>query len=219
MTLALIDKQDGFEIIRDKIAAILVAEIAQQQILAAAAGKDATLWKVRIYSERSNAWEQWLDDQIDVSPICNIWFDSAAYSESSGNVVSRQTSASLFNLDCYGYGIAKSAVIGHTLGDQEAAATTHRAVRLIRNILMAAENTYLGLRGTVGQRWLQSITVYQPEFQGQAIQQIVGARLALRVSHNELSPQVAAETLEYISVTVKRSPSGEVILTAEYDFS
>ena len=72
----LIDKQDTFEIVRDQIATILVTEIVSQQALAVADGKDPDLWKVRIYTERSNAWEQFLEvPPVDESPICNIWYD------------------------------------------------------------------------------------------------------------------------------------------------
>ena len=78
MTLALIDRQDTFEIIRDQIAALLATEISNQQALASAAGKDPDLWKLRIYLERMNAWEAWLNDQSDLSPLVNIWFASSA---------------------------------------------------------------------------------------------------------------------------------------------
>lgn len=222
MTLELIDKQDGFEIVRDKIAAILAAEIASQQALATAAGEDPDLWKVRIYSERGNAWEQWLPaDPTDTSPFCNVWYDSSNFPEGMSNVVARQKSESIYNLDCYGYGVASDDPAGgHNPGDKEAVLEAHRALRLVRNIIMAAEYTYLGLQGTVWQRYPQTIEVFQREYQGVALDQIVGARFALRVGFNEFSPQVAAETLEYISAAVKRGPDGLVTyFEAEYDFT
>jgi len=84
---------------------------------------------------------------------------------------------------------------------------------------MAAEYTYLGLRGLVWQRWPQSVNVFQPQIGEQPIQQIVGARLALRVSFNEFSPQVVAETLEFLSVDVKRTEDGEIVIRADYDYT
>ena len=42
---ALIDKQDSFEIVRDKIGLILASESASQQALATAAAKDPDLWR------------------------------------------------------------------------------------------------------------------------------------------------------------------------------
>lgn len=222
MTLELIDKQDGFQIVRDVIATILVTEITSQQALALAAGKDPDLWKVRVYTERSNCLEQWLDDvPEDTSPICNIWFDQSYFPENMSNVVSRQKSETIYNLDCYGYGVSSDDPSGgHDPGDREAAFESHRATMLVRNILMAGEYTYLGLRGTVWQRYPVSIQSFQPEFQSQGIQQIAATRFSLRVGFNEFSPQVTGETLEYISATVKRGYDGLVTyFTADYDYS
>lgn len=216
----LIDKQDGFEVIRDKIAALLVENIAAQKALATAAGKDPTLWDVRIFVERSNPWEIWLNSQTDTRPICNIWFDSSAFPEGTGNVVERQNSQTVYNIDLYGYGqSADDATGGHTAGDKKAATECHRAIKLVRNILMAGQYTYLELRGTVWQRWITSITAFQPEFDGRAIQNVVGARIAFNVSFNELSPQVEATTLEYISTTCKRTEDDEIILQVDFDYS
>ena len=62
MTLPLIDKQDSFEIVRDQIAAILKTEITSQIALATTAGKpNPDDWKLRIFSERANPWEQFLN--------------------------------------------------------------------------------------------------------------------------------------------------------------
>jgi hypothetical protein len=217
----LIDKQDGFQIVRDQIALILATEIASQQALATAGGKDPDLWKVRIFLERANAWEQFLDvPPADTSPICNVWFDQDTFPEDQGNVVSRQTSRGVFNLDCFGYGVsANNPSGGHEPGDKEAAFEAHRALKLVRNIIMAAEYVYLGLQGTVGKRWPLSRNSFQREFQELAIQQVAGARFALRVDYNEFSPQVAAETLEYMSTTIKRAEDGEVLAEIDIDHS
>jgi len=108
---------------------------------------------------------------------------------------------------------------GHKAGDKEAALEVQRALRLVRNILMAAEYTYLGMRGVVWQRWPQSITSFQPQIDGRQIQQIVGARLAFNVVFNEFSPQVPAVTLELVSAEVSRSEDGEVVVNADYDYT
>ena len=108
---------------------------------------------------------------------------------------------------------------GHVPGDKEAAFEVQRALRLVRNILMAAEYTYLSLRGLVWQRWPQAVTVFQPQIDARQIQQIVGARLAFRVVFNEFSPQVEAETLELLSVDVIRAEDGEIYFEADYDYT
>lgn len=222
MTIAtLIDKQDSFEVIRDQIAAILTTEVASQIALATTAGKpNPDDWKLRIFTERSNPWEQLLNEQNDRSPIVNIWYDNSNFAPGKSNILERQASETVYNIDCYGYGLSKDdGGTGHIPGDKEASFEVQKALRLIRNILMAAEYTYLGLQGLVWQRWPQSITVFQPQLDGRQMQQIVGARLALRVVFNEFSPQVEAETLELLSVDVIRAEDGEIVLEADYDYT
>lgn len=220
MISQLIDKQDNFEVVRDEIAAILVTEVASQMALATAGGKDPNDWKLRVYAERSNPWEALLNEQTDRSPIVNVWYDNSNFDPRSSNSVERQKAEAVFNIDCYGYGMSQDVVGGgHKAGDQEAAIEVQRAIRLVRNILMAGEYTYLGLRGLVWSRWPQSVTIFQPNIDARQMQQIVGARLAFRVVFNEFSPQVQAETLELVSAKVSRSEDGEVVINADYDYT
>lgn len=222
---ALIDKQDNFEIIRDQIAAILTTETDSQQALAKAANKkNPKLWKLRVFTERANAIEEWRDigptKTIDESPIVNVWYDNGSFPMNKGNVVERQAHDAVYNIDCYGAGFSgDNPGGGHFLGDKEAALEAQRAIRLVRNILMAADYTYLGLRGTVWRRWPQSITVFQPQIDGRPVSHVVGARIALRVEFNELAPQITPETLELLTVGVKRTEDGEIVLQANYDYT
>jgi hypothetical protein len=221
----LIDKEDNFEIIRDEIAAILVTESAAQQALAVIAAKDPDLWKLRVFTERSNPIEEWRDvvpGTTDESPIINVWYDNGSFPMNKGNVVERQVHEGVFNIDCYGLGLSAPDGGGHKLGDKEAALEAQRAVRLVRNILMAAIYTYLGQpkQGRfVWRRWPQNITVFQPQIDGRPVQHVVGARVALRVDFNEFSPQVTPETLELVSVDVKRTEDGEIVLNADYNYT
>lgn len=215
----LIDKQDNAEIVRDQIAAILALESAAQQALATAATKDPAGWELQVYTERSNPWEKWLNDQTtDTAPIVNVWYDTATYNEAASNVVERQATEATFNIDCYGLGVSEDDGAGHKPGDREAAFEVQRAIRLVRNILMASEYTYLGLRGLVWQRWPQSVQVFQPASGDRIIQQIVAARLAFRVRFNEFSPQYVGQALELLSVDVKRTEDGQIVAEADYDY-
>ena len=216
----LINKRDNFEIIRDQIAAILVAEVANQMQLATNAALDPDDWKMRIFTERSNPWEQWLNNTTDKSPLVNVWYDNSNFNQKSSNISERQNSVSIFNIDCYGCAeSADNPSGGHFAGDESAALAVQKAIRLVRNILMASENTYLQLRGLVWQRWPQSIATFQPQIDGNQIQQVVGARVALQVSFNEFAPQYQAETLEFVAIDVKRAEDGEIVLEADYDYT
>jgi len=221
MTIStLIDKQDTFEIVRDQIGAILTIEVASQMQLATNAGKDPNDYKLRIFTERSNPWEEFLNEVVDTSPLVNVWFDNSSFDPSKSNVVERQASETVYNIDCYGYGRSRDdGATGHIPGDREASFEVQKALRLVRNILMAAEYTYLGLRKTVWHRMPQSITAFQPELDARQMQQIVGARLAFRVIFNEFSPQVEPVDLELLSVDVIRTEDGEIVLEADYDYT
>lgn len=219
MTIAaLIDKQDNAEIIRDQIAAILALETSAQVALATTAGKpDPSLWAFRVYQERANPWENLPGDG---SPVVNVWWDSSSFDGKASNIAERQKSESIFNIDCYGW--AESADVvggGHTAGDRAAAEVAQRAVRLVRNILMAAEYTYLGLRGVVWRRWPESITLFQPQQDNQNVHHIMGARIAFRVEFNEYSPQVVHETLDLLTIDVQRTGDNQIVVEADYDYT
>lgn len=219
----LIDKQDNFEIIRDKIADILKTETASQQALASAAGKtDPDLWKLRVFLERSNAWEQWITiaDDTDLSPLVTVEFDSTRTDERSSNTTKSQVKEGVYNLDCFAVGISENdAASGHTPGDREATLNAHRALRLVRNIIMADIHTYLKLRPMVGKRMEQSSMAFRPEFNNEAVQHIVGARLTLMVRFIEETNAQSYDILEIVNITTKRAETGEVLFISEFDYS
>jgi len=215
---SLIDKQDNSEAIRDQVASILATETASQQALAVLDDQDPQPWKLRVYLERMNAWEQYQVDVEDDSPIVNVWLDSVNFSAQNGNTVQTQRGETLINIDCYALGESTEDDDGHIPGDLLAALGAQRAARLVRNILMASIYTYLGLtRGIVGRRWIDSIQTMQSEKHPQSVQQIGAARVALKVVHTETSPQYEGETLETITCGVKRRPDGLVYFTTEQE--
>jgi hypothetical protein len=220
MTLqVLIDKRDNFEIIRDQIASLLVAEISNQQTLATLALKNPDDWNLRIFSERSNAWEIWLNDQSDTTPIVNVSFDVSNVDGLSSDPMRKQKTNATFNIDCYGIGISSDEPLsGHVLGDEKAAREAHRAIRLVRNILMAAENTYLQMRGIVGERRNSSIEIFQPQRGDDGMQQIIAARMQLEVKFNEFVDQYLPQTLEYVAIDVIALDDGQLILETDYTY-
>ena len=215
----LIDKEDTFEQVRDQIAAILAIEVNNQMTKATEAGKNPQDWNLRVYAERSNPWEQYRNQDGEQSPIVNVWFDSSTFDGGSGSTVCQQTSETIYNIDIYGYGYSSQTDDGHSPGDKMAALECQRGIRLVRNIIMASENTYLQLRGLVGQRWPLSITSFQPQQSENTVEKICAARIQLRVKFNEFSPQYVGEPLEFLSTTVKRAEDGLIYFEADYDYT
>jgi hypothetical protein len=219
----LIDKTDTFELVRDEIAAILLAETTNQKALAVAAGKPAQDWALNIYTERSDPWNEYLDlpetveNPAPAPRIVNVWFNGLTFDMAGSNVVESQKATAIFHVDCYAYAASADAAIGHLPGDQAASLQVHRVVRLVRNILMAATYTYLGMRGIVGRRWITAIDAFQPSANDRLAQSIGAARISLQVEFNEFSPQVTGGKLELISVAVTRSEhTGQIYFTANY---
>lgn len=222
----LIDKVDTFELVRDQITVLLAQEVANQQALATAEGKDPALWDMRVYRERFNPWERYLniDNPPSVfAPIINVQYDTSTFPMGHGSTVDRQKSDTVYNIDVYGFGSPgddPDDPNGHDPGDREAAFACQRGLRLVRNILMAGQNTYLQLpRGVVWRRWVDAVTMFQPQIDSRPTVKVVAARLAFRVEFNEEAEQVAGEALELISIDVEAMKDGKVIAEVDIDFT
>lgn len=205
----LLSQRDSVEIIRDQLAAILKLELARQAEL----GLDP---EPRVFLERSNPWGVLLEEPPDESPIVNVWFDTESFNGSASNIVERQQAEGTFNIDVYMSATSAEDGTGHAPGDEAAAIGCLATLRLIRLILMSAHYTYLGLRGTVGKRWPQTLGLFRPSTDDRLVQNVVAGRLALVVTYNEYAPQVEGEPLETLAVEVKRAGTGEIYLTAQY---
>lgn len=217
--IPLIDKDDNFEIILDKITTILAVEGAAQVALAAAVPTDTTPYEFNIYKERINPWEAFRDGVGVLTPIVNVWYDSGAFDKASSNVSTRQkTSPSRYNIDCYTYAAATETVTGHTPGDMAASLACHQVIKLIRNILMHDKYKYLDLQGTVWNRWVGSIQAYQPQ-SGGPMNRVVANRLTLDVEHNETIELEDHETCEIISIDMRYEVDGQIIAEIDLDFS
>lgn len=221
MTLqALINKRDTFEIVRDQIALLLADEIANQRILAAAESANPLDYTLRIYAERSAPWEAFPSQTADTTPVVNVWFDSLQFDEMASNVIERQKVTGSYNIDIYGFGRSVEVVAaGFASGDETAAREAQRGARLVRNILMSAENTYLKMRGVVGRRRFQGINSFQPQPDGQNVFHVVGVRLVFLVDFNEFSPQYEGQELEGIDVKFYRAETGEILAEASIDYT
>jgi hypothetical protein len=218
----LIDKLDSFELVRNEVAAILLAETTSQQTKAIAAGKPTAYpWQFRVYLERTNPWAEFQelpDEQTaPVVPIVNVWFNGLTADLSGSNVIERQKVTSTIFVDVYTYAVSEDVEAGgHRPGDQLAAIELHRVVRLVRNMLMAGTYAWLGLRGLVARRWISSIDVLEPALDVRAAQRIGAARITLLVDHQEYSPQVTGEPLEALSAQVERESTGQIYFTATF---
>lgn len=183
---------------------------------------DRELWRLRVYKERTAPWGAFLSGPSggteDAAPIVNVWFDRETFDENSSDFIERQTVEGKFNVDVYGYGKAEATDAGHTPADLKASQEAHRAMRLVRNILMAAQYMDLGLTGTVWKRFPDSITAFQPSEGDRPVVHVMGMRLVLGVTFNELAPQVELIPCGGILARVHTEVDGEVVMSVEVAF-
>ena len=217
MITTLIDKTDNVEVIRDQVGMIITTELANQRRLATAANRNVNDWTINVYTERANVWEQVLNSH-DNTPVLNIWFDTISYDKAASNISERQRATATYNLDLYGFGISRDAGENNIHGDEDAARTVQRAGRLVRNILLAANNTYLQMQGVVWQRWITSYTQFQPQLDERAAQHVRGARVSLEVLFNEFSPQAQPMNLEALALDIFRRGDGSLIAEADFNY-
>lgn len=217
---ALIQKQDNFEIVRDKIAQILADETASQQNLAGLAGEDPELWAFKVYTERTNPWEAFLNTPkpVDPLPIVNVWYTDSNFDKGRSNSINRLHSVSTYNIDVIASGQSADNFDGHIAGDEAAALNAQRIARLVRNILFSSEYSYLDLRGVVSSVWLQSVTTSQPEQSPQSVQNILAIRMSLNVEFSEFTQQNTRDTLESVNIDIERASDGQVLSEIEINY-
>lgn len=219
MITQLINKKDSFQIVGERIAEILKAELTSQLTLAQSSADitDTTPWDLRVFRERTAPWDEWnKGSNSDERPIVSVWFDRASIETNSGGTVARQMYEGLFNIDIVALGAASDTPEGHRPGDLDSALKAHDGAKLMRNILMASEYNVLSLRGVVGQRLVNSITSFKPTQEGGNALRVHGMRLVLQVRFNEFSPQYEACPLEGLAIELHESESGELLSQLEY---
>lgn len=218
-TIPLITAVDGFEAVRNAVAAIIAAEQTSQQAKATAAGQDPALWKLRTFIERANPWEMFRDGVTDLSPVINVWYDSSSTDLNASDLSARQMTSSTIHVDCIGYAESAASGSGFLSGDEQAAKVAQRGARLVRGILMHGKYRYLGLPDIVGRRYLQNRTMFQPANGADPVQRVVGCRLTFSVDHIETIGIEEYEEIEQIFVTMQYAPDGEVIAEMDIDVS
>lgn len=226
---SLIDKQDSFEIVRDAIYSILTNEISNQMALATLASKDPALWEVEIYQEHSNAFEKYLRQEADATPLANIWLANMNYDPAASNSQQRVRVEALYNIDLYAYGVGaeNETTGGQYLGDVQAALKLHRAMRLVRNILSSPTYRYLHLKfedngkqyNLVEKTRIENYQIFQPQLGENPVQNVIAGRLSFRVVFNEFGILSQPENIEFISVDVKRSSDDFLLAEADYDYT
>lgn len=217
---SLIKKVDNLKIVRDQIAAILLANSDAQQAFALVEGENPDLWKLRVYTEQDDCRSEFTsrdegdDDEVtDTTPVVSVWFDEVAYDKKRSSQSERQQADATYYIDIYGCGVGRETSEGQALGSALAAEEVIRAYGLVRNVLMSDVCINLGMPGVVGNRWPELFKMLGPSADDRdkpKVEHVALGRLTLSVSFLEFSPQYEAQLLETIGGSILRKETGEI---------
>lgn len=219
----LLSAADGYETVRDAVAVILTEEIEAQRMLA---GADSEDYSLDVYVERFAPLEAWADEENEV-PVATVWLARYVNDRAKSTVDSQRGEATYY-VDVFAQAKdADNPVGGHIAGDLLSRKRLHRAIRLIRQILMSGHYTYLGSpRGSsqyVFHREVTDVEIHESRRRDEkASQWIATARMTLKVSLRVTQPQVLPVEWSGIDLTAKRlsgTPDGKVLAKASYENS
>jgi len=206
----LLKEKDNIEKIRDKIGFILAAELQNQRRLALEYKPvddeffDPNDYCIDVYIENKRPWD------IEDLPIINILIIGTKPPEDGvkrGSTVGKQNYTTVFQIDCYAKG-------RHDQGGDDDLDASNRAWivgRVVRSILMSAENAYLGLQGIVGKRMVTARNTVDITDLPKSAEGISLCRVILEVDTFEESPQGGFEILEGITFRVS-TLDGKIIM-------
>ena len=205
---SLLDTPDNIEIIRDQIAALLAVDLQNQYQLATEAEKpDAQDYKVSVYLEHSDPF-QLVDTNTPNAnpfPLVNITTDSSDDGNGTASVGKQSLTAKFF-LDVYASGNTATTDMGNKAGLR-----AWKAARLIRRILRAESNTYLGLRGIVGKvSW--NFQAYNPG-DTQSVLRMRIVRITLSVDYVEYV-EIASGITDWEVYGIITDENGRVLIKA-----
>lgn len=226
MTIPLIQGQDGFEAVRDAVANIIAAESVSQMALAEAWNAanptepqlNPECWRLRVFSERSNAVEMYRDADYVDSFIVNVFYD-ASNTVLNQSTQANQVTTSRIMVECLATGVSEETADGHVPGDQLAFTRCHMAARLCRRILMNQLYRQLALPSIVRNRNMVNRRAYRPNQQNIPVEHVAGVAMQFDVSHNEGFDFEQLSLAEGALVTIRREPNGQIIAQADYDWT
>lgn len=217
----LIDPALNQFLVRDKIAEILLTELANQELLAVTASQDPLLWRLRLFAQRRLPWDLWSQVPAigteEALPVVNICSDSADRDRLRPLEPLQQRYDGIFTISCLGYGVARETESGHMPADECARLEAERAAGLVRNVLMHQSYRQLGLPTVVSERDTLGIRRTDPIIDEAKSFHVEGLELTLGVQFMERTRASAGVPLQIIGLNVLRHDNGELRLAQQID--
>lgn len=196
----------AFEVVRDRIAEILITELANQEALAIADAADPTPYQIAVTTEKTDPWS------VKQFPLINIWYDTGNIDTSASSPANQQQGDHFYNLDCYVEKPSEDDGVEVKSGDVESAKEVQRVAGLAWQILMADLNAKLQFparindkpAAIVGYRIFEQLSTFQPSFGDTVVENVQALRLRLKVRHVEIPPVTVGVDLESALFTIKQ---------------
>ena len=196
-----------FEQVRDRIAAILVAELANQETLAIAASASPVPYQIAVTTEKTDPWSP------EQFPLINVWYDSGDIDTSASSAANMQQGDHFYNIDCYAESRSVDDAGDIIGGDKLSALSAQETGGIVWQIIMADLNARLqfpartgGLpSAVVAYRIFEQLSTFQPSFGDITDRNVQAFRLRLKVRHVEISPFTEGPALQEGVFTVKQS--------------
>lgn len=204
MALNLITGVDAFEAVGLQIVSMLRAELENQKTLAPGGGLTPSVFDFRVLHEQIYPLTAF--KTTDKRSIINVRYLGTDYEAGKTNLRTYQHGTAQYALEVVAAGNATST----DQPDGVAIGKMHAGLRIVRRILMAAENAEFGLpAGLVTHRHIGRAQIESRSPAEIADLAYVAGRLVLDVHLRELSQEVPAQILEQLSNIATKTGSAE----------
>ncbi len=219
---SLVPYSSNIQLVIDRIAEILVYELANQRSLASQNGGNPADYDIRIYTDRFNPLDQFRGDKRS---LVNIELsDASTQTAITANHGKQQRSVTI-NLYVYSMGVARETVAGHIPGDKDASTKVKKDANLIERILKADINSNLQFdHPTDRANILNSVTIQSsqylmPDFDNRDFGHAVAERISITCNVIEQPMINNGVELESIVIDIEKDDTGLVYTTLEYDYT
>lgn len=215
----LIPYSSNVQLVIDRIAEILVYELANQRVLA---GANASDYDIRVFTDRFNPLDQFSNDNRS---LVNIELSDESTQTNVTATHGKQQESVTINLYVYSVGVASETPTGHIPADYDAAIKVKKTRNIINRILKADINANLQFdthderKNIVNSVKIVSGQYLIPDFDNRDFGPTVAMRISLTCNIIEEPMINNGVPLESIVINIEKDDTGQVYAKLEYDYT
>lgn len=218
----LVPYSSNTQVVMDRIAEILVYELANQRALAPSQGGNAEDYDIRVYTDRFSPLDQFREDK---TPLVNIELSDDSTQTNVTATHGKQQESVTINLYVYAAGVSRDTPTGHIPADYDASIKVKKTRNVINRILKADINSNLQFdtpaerSGVVNSVIIQSGQYLMPDFDNRDFGPVVAMRISLTCNVIEDPMFNNGVPLDSIVIDIEKDDTGLVYTTLEYDYT